>query len=623
MFFSKLWFFLVSLVAVLAVMLVLTQPRRWQRELDAQVRARLETAHPAARQLLQLHARKWLDAATQASQDAVLAEALDYAARETNDPGLLHHTVQERLQRFQEVWRANLVMALDVNGRVVGRVGFGEEEWGEDLSTYPAVGEALRGWRLDDTWELGGKLYRVCLAPIIGPSQRYVGALLVGLELGSELATVLREQLGLEVAFMVDGRISGQSSSLPQLSELPPLVAEQGKKLGPDEASGVLSLTSPGQGQGQGRRFGVVLLALGGEAAGQGAVCVLLGERGRMLTLLDQVRGLGWLQLRREELMVVAGGVGGALAIFFLLMAAEHHRRVRRLVADVERLRRGEVERIVEKRHGGTFRVLARSINQLGQLGSQGGNPAGAQSKDEVGEDAAAKAVAQPAAVTEQRTGPALPPSVNTRPGGAEVSGVAGPAGPAGPVGPARSGRSSRPPSMRTPGAGVNGSHPAPAVAAVTTGASMGGSAVASAARTPEAPPVRRIVVPGGSGSPGVAGAAEHPVAAAVAPRGHGSRVQRSAPRREVLASLAIGEALGLAEELEPGEMDYQAIYQEFVAAKRSLGESVEGLSFDRFAEKLRQNRSELIQRNSCTTVKFSVYIKDGRAAIRATPMYG
>lgn len=572
MFFSKLWFLLLSLVAALAVMLVLTQPRRWQRAIDAQVRVRLETAHPAARQLLQLHARKWLDAAAQASQDAVLAEALDYAARETNDPGLLHHTVQERLVQFQGVWRANLVMALDVRGRVVGRVGLGGEEWGEDLSSYPAVGEALRGWRLDDTWELGGKLYRICLAPIIGPSQRYVGVLLVGLELGSELATVLREQLGLEVAFVVDGRMSGQSASLLRLPELLPWVIEQGKKLGSEEASGVLSLSlrEPGSGSGRGsdRRYGVVLLALGGEASGQGAVCVLLGERGHMPTLLEQVRGLGWLQLGREELMMVAGGVGGVLAVFFLLVAMERHGRVRRLVRDVGRMRRGELERIAEKRYEGTVRVLARYINEMGDmgqgpLGSQGAEPPGVESASKAEPEAAVSA-AMPVPIPDEKA-----PEEKV-------------------------GQVVAPPLAATP---------------------MRGTAVPLIARGPEAPSGRRIVVPAAPAAPVHSGHAG-------ASGGHGSRLQRSAPRREASAALAIGEALAIEGKPEPGEMEYQAIYQEFVAAKRSLGESVEGLSFERFVEKLQQNRNELIQRNACRTVKFSVYIKDGRAAIRATPMY-
>lgn len=597
MFFSKLWFLLLTLVAALAVMLVLTQPRRWQRALDAQVRARLETAHPAARQLLQLHARKWLDAAAQASQDAVLAEALDYAARETNDPGLLHHTVQERLQQFQGVWRANLVMALDVRGRVVGRVGFGEEEWGEDLSRYPAVGEALHGWRLDDTWEFGGKLYRVCLAPIIGPSQRYVGVLLIGLELGSELATVLREQLGLEVAFVVDGRMSGQSASLPRLPELLPFVVEQRTRLGSEEASGVLSLSSrePGSGRGASsdRRYGAVLLALGGEASGRGAVCVLLGERGRMPTLLEQVRGLGWLQIGREETMMVAGGVGGVLAVFFLLMAMERHGRVRRLVRDVKRLRGGKLARIEEKRYVGAVRALARSINEIGEMGTVERGALVPQGTEVPGPEPAGEAA--PAAVASAAVPVAIPDGKEEKTKEEKTK-------------EAKTKEAKEEKTREKVGPVVS-----PPLAA---GAPMGGTAVPLIPRPPEAPSGRRRVVPV---APAASGHAGHAGVSGV----HGGRPQRSVPRREALAALAIGEALGLEGGPEPGEKEYQAVYQEFVAAKRSLGESLEGLSFDRFVEKLQQNRAELIQRNSCRTVKFSVYIKDGRAAIRATPMYG
>jgi hypothetical protein len=260
--------------------------------------------------------------------------------------------------------------------------------------------------------------------------------------------------------------------------------------------------------------------------------------------------------------MMVAGGAGGVLAIFFLFVALERHARVRRLVRDMERVRRGKLAQIPEKRYAGALRVLARSFNEgwRGAPEAQGAEPAEVEPAGKEEQDTGSVA-AVPVTVPEEKTEEKAAPMVVPPPA------------------------------------------PAP---------SMGGAAVPLRARSTEGVPGRRIVVP--VSSPAVSGHAGS--------GGHASRSQRSAPRREALAALAIGEALAIEAGPEPSEMEYQDVYQEFVAAKRSLGESVEGLSFDRFVEKLRQNRAELIQRNACRTVKFSVYIKDGRAAIRATPLY-
>jgi len=46
-----------------------------------------------------------------------------------------------------------------------------------------------------------------------------------------------------------------------------------------------------------------------------------------------------------------------------------------------------------------------------------------------------------------------------------------------------------------------------------------------------------------------------------------------------------------------------------------------ENLTLERFEAKLQQNRQSLLERYKCKSVKFQVYIKDGKAAIKATPV--
>jgi hypothetical protein len=57
------------------------------------------------------------------------------------------------------------------------------------------------------------------------------------------------------------------------------------------------------------------------------------------------------------------------------------------------------------------------------------------------------------------------------------------------------------------------------------------------------------------------------------------------------------------------------------VTIKKQCGESTDNLTLERFEKKLRKNRHNLIDRYECKSVKFQVYIKDGKAAIKATPI--
>jgi hypothetical protein len=68
-------------------------------------------------------------------------------------------------------------------------------------------------------------------------------------------------------------------------------------------------------------------------------------------------------------------------------------------------------------------------------------------------------------------------------------------------------------------------------------------------------------------------------------------------------------------------EAHYQQIYREFVATRERCGEAADGLTFEKFAAKLKKNQEQLITKYSCRSVRFQVYVKDGKAALKATPV--
>ena len=68
-------------------------------------------------------------------------------------------------------------------------------------------------------------------------------------------------------------------------------------------------------------------------------------------------------------------------------------------------------------------------------------------------------------------------------------------------------------------------------------------------------------------------------------------------------------------------EVQWQAVFQEFLRVREQCGESIDGLTWDRFRQKLQKNRDGLVQKYACRTVKFQVYVKEGKAALKATPV--
>ena len=71
----------------------------------------------------------------------------------------------------------------------------------------------------------------------------------------------------------------------------------------------------------------------------------------------------------------------------------------------------------------------------------------------------------------------------------------------------------------------------------------------------------------------------------------------------------------------ETDEEHWRSIHSEFLRVRGQCGEATEGLAYERFRPKLEKNKLQLVERHGCRTVRFSVYVKEGKAALRATPV--
>jgi len=68
-------------------------------------------------------------------------------------------------------------------------------------------------------------------------------------------------------------------------------------------------------------------------------------------------------------------------------------------------------------------------------------------------------------------------------------------------------------------------------------------------------------------------------------------------------------------------EGHFRDVFRDFLSIRAQCGEPSDGITYERFAAKLRKNRDQLIEKYNCRTVRFQVYVKEGKAALKATPV--
>lgn len=65
----------------------------------------------------------------------------------------------------------------------------------------------------------------------------------------------------------------------------------------------------------------------------------------------------------------------------------------------------------------------------------------------------------------------------------------------------------------------------------------------------------------------------------------------------------------------------WREVYEAFLAKKRECQEPTENLTYEKFIGTLQRHKEQLITRTGCRTVRFQVYIKDGKATLKAAPV--
>jgi hypothetical protein len=583
--------------------------------------------------------------------DKVPAEARDAARK-------LLTTVEATLPPEQKF---TYLFAVDQHGRVVSHVNFDQiknQNEDFDLGGYALVADALHGWIRDDTWVLDGRLYRAVARPVEGDTSQAPPGAIVGLRaIDDTFARELSRRTGAAVAFYASGtRIASAAPDGFDPARLDLITSDLGN-LAADEdyqKKGKSGVRLIGDG------LNVVYSRVPGEAYDLGAgyavgrSAALVGSPFNFLRLGDDT------DKRATPVgLLVALALGIAL-VGVLFTFFEHDVPLKTLRAEAGRLASGASDLLTPSRFRGAFRRVVVDLNEGIEKVTQKGGVARVANLEQVigplpnqpamsafaaplGKDASAGANASPLGspfgVSGKSSGDGPSSSPGSRPSpprkppppppsNAEGSRATPPKTPVAAKAdsasaPSSGGRSgpSHPPPPRPPGPPPNkpleakAAPPAPNGSAPDTAATLAGAGKAAPSPTAGAAPATnerptKPPVPNGP-SPSVR---PRP------PLSSGYEDDTTAVTRvpeELIQASASRELAAMSDEAA----EWFIVYEEFVRVKKKNGEPVEGITFDKFQITLRKNRDAIVQQHACKKVKFAVYVKDGRVALKASPI--
>jgi hypothetical protein len=604
MYFSKIWLFLVTLAGAVALTIALVMPRPAQRARQQSEQQRLVLACSVVDILLRDNAVQRVDnVAAPFARDLELVNALAQAsdAPTIDEPrarsvGQLAASVRDKISAVGDADKNEakpFVIVLDRSGRVVARVG-GDRDgaFGDSMAGRAIIDDALAGYLRDDVWAGKNALYLVSAAPVVkrDPPVAYEGAIVLGHAVSQPLAARLVKSLDVDIGFYVRDQKSAVlvtktgDANLPE-DKLTAAIPTSPTIAGDCDAKAIIDVSSGD------KDYSALLARLPGEARHQDAFYTVytakpaaVGFAGTLGAVKNNDLGFGnfpWLFV--GALFVIALGIG------FFLHIWETDRPLARLTADAVKLAKGDNPRLAEEEHHGKFGSIARSVNtQIDKLQRDAKSARkdldqllGPAPEGSLGAMDLVAATALPAAR------PGLP------------LGAPAPAAPP-PPSEFRFGDGGTPPPRTGPAPSLDlGPPPRPATPIGAPPARPTPPPRSMAAPPPVKPPIPSMA----GAAPGkrameddILGAIEDPLE----PTSNAGGVDPNTPQEEAY---------------------FHTVYDSFVDMKKKCGESIAGLTFAKFSEKLRKNRDELMSKTVCRSVKFTVYVKDGKAALKATPV--
>jgi hypothetical protein len=636
---SRIWYVILAILLAAAYYVVSLAVGQYNRRNQAAMDETLKADSQVVSWAMQVDARRRLDVLLLAAADPAVVKALKGANGKEQVPGPSREEGAKALRAFNDKlpaeYKNDVVFLADREGRLVSQLGYDQvAAYPEfELGGYAAVFDALHGFLRDDTWVWGGRIARIVTRPVedeVGQSP--VGAV-IGLRwVDKTFAKEIGKRTRTNIAFFALGQSVSSAAttegfeeqSLEALgSDLEAVSQDKGFKesgrtdvrpLGTDDKGGVLFVRLPGDGWELGAGFAVARQKVS-----------IAGPLGFINGADDQDK-------RNVKLWVVAAVALGAALFGILFSFLEHSLPMGEMKRQAERLKKGEIDVLQLPRFRGGYRPIATDINQgIQRVVEKGGGTARKPADLEsilgpvpaqpsmsafsfpMGPDGSAPPQNVPNAGPPGMQGPPSSPGANNRfPAGAPPARPGAPppptnARPAPPGAAAQPGFAGSERTMAMGGAPGGGPPPPFAGAGGPPGGGLGAQSQTVAAsplagKQPSQQTAPAAFIPNVQ-SPGALGKDEE------------EQTMIAQPSADLIAATGGGPTAS-----DPAA-EWHQVYEAFLRTKRECSEPTDGLTFEKFQQTLKKNRDALMQRHGCKRVKFSVYVKEGRASLKATPV--
>lgn len=595
---SRFWYAILGIALAFSVWLLYVAIHQHNRLRESDTRMIIDHDRDIVDWYLRIDARRRLDALAivsiddQVRNNIVKANAQDKVAAEVREP--LKKRLNELAQKFSGLIKDEgrggnnpiMLFAVDARGRVVAHVNFDRAGQVKDdtfeLGGFPVVADALHGWLRDDTWVFDrDAIYRVVARPVVAAEGAPpAGAVVAARRVDDNFAKNIVDRTEAPVLFYVNSPDGDGVKIIARAAPEKADVSFEGFTIDPKELTGDKTYMESGASS---------LKVVGKLTVAYSRLIGMSWESGagyavarRVVPIADPSALLAGADEGDKKAVPVLLVVGLALIAIVIGVGAtvvEHSMPLNKLVNESGRFRKGEQDALPLAKLSGPYRKIGQEVNEgIERIIAKGG---GASRK---------------AADLEQIVGP-----VPAAPQMSAFSfGLA--------------------PDANSPGV------PSPAAAAKPdNGFDMfanlppAGAGAAPVAAKPAAPPPKPA--PKAAASPAPA-----PVAAApsqpISQPGEGEEDDATMVQKipdELMAAAKSGEsrAIESADEL----VQWRQTFDEFVTMRQKCGEPTTGLSFEKFQGQLRKNKEQLVKQYNCKRVKFTVYEKEGKAALKATPI--
>jgi len=637
---SRVWYVVLGLAVAVAMYVMYVAVGQYSRQGTRALKEGLASDSQTVEWAMKIDARRRLDALLVGSVDATLQGALVGAngVKTGKIPGPPRDAARKALGSINDAipadYRADALFAVDRDGQVIAELGYdqvaGNDEF--ELGGYPAVNDALHGWLRDDVWLLGSKVYVVVARPVeYDVTQRPAGAIVGLKEINERFVTELAKRTRTALAFYVNGaKVAGgvgvDGFDAEKLDQVAADLAKIDDKAYGDGGRTDVRMMSDDLGAMFARLPGDVWTQGGGFLVAR-AKAPLAGPMGFLANADDNdKKNVPWLLLVAVVFLASVLGVG--------MTVLEHTLPLRELVMQAERLKAGVMDGLQVARFRGSYRLAAQNLNMGMERAIE--KSGGVTRKPADLESIIGPVPAQPAMsafsfpMSDGGSSPNMAPVVPPPPA-PSAPGLGGPLGPPRPQPPPPVGFGAVP----SPGAAFPAPSPAPSPrqppavqarpAPPPPAPAPAPAPVAPPPRAPvhtlqgAAPPFAAPPQPTGVTPVGVRPAPPPPAPPPPPPQG-GEDDDEATMVGSVPAEV-MAQATGENRVVQDDSAEWLAVYEDFIRTKKQCGEATDGLTYEKFSHTLKKNRDALIQRHGCKRVKFSVYVKEGRASLKATPV--